>query len=46
MLGLLDLHVLVLFSLLLKMAFCRFVKAGSSSFCCRDDLVLALSMWR
>ena len=28
------------FSLLLKIMFCRFVKAGSSSFCCRDVLVL------
>ena len=29
------------FSLLLKMVFCRLVKVGSSSFCCRDDLVVA-----
>ena len=34
------------FSLLLKMVFCRFSKVGSSSFCCRDDLVLAISVWR
>ena len=33
------------FSLLLKMVFCRFVKVGSSSFCCRDVLVLAISVW-
>ena len=35
------------FSLFLKMVFCRFVKVGSSSFCCRDVLVLAISvgMW-
>ena len=26
--------------------FCRFVKVGSSSFCCRDLLVLAISVWR
>ena len=34
------------FSLLLKMVFCRFVKVGSSSFCCRDVLVLAISVCR
>ena len=34
------------FSLLLKMVFCRFVKVGSSSFCCRDVLVLAISVLR
>ena len=34
------------FSLLLKIMFCRFVKAGSSNFCCRDVLVLAISVWR
>ena len=34
------------FSLLLKIVFCRFVKVGSSSFCCRDVLVLAISVWR
>ena len=34
------------FSLLLKIMVCRFVKAGSSSFCCRDVLVLAVSVWR
>ena len=33
-----------LFSLLLKMVFCRYVKVGSSSFCCRDVLVLANSV--
>ena len=33
------------FSLLLKFMFCRFVKAGSSSFCCKDVLVLAISVW-
>ena len=25
---------------------CRFVKAGSSSFCCTDVLVLAILVWR
>ena len=30
------------FSLLLKMVFYRFVKVGSSSFCCRDVSVLAI----
>ena len=34
------------FYLLLKMVFCRFVKVSSSSFCCRDVLVSALSVWR
>ena len=34
------------FSLLLKKVFCRFVKIVSSSFCCRDVLVLAISVWR
>ena len=34
------------FSLLLKIMFCRFVKVGSSSFYCRDVLVLAISVWR
>ena len=34
------------FSLLLKILFCRFVKVGSSIFCCRDVLVLAISVWR
>ena len=33
-------------SLSLKITFCRFVKVGSSSFCCRDVLVLAFSVWR
>ena len=32
------------FSLLLKITFCRSVKVGSSSFCCRDVLVLAISV--
>ena len=34
-----------IFSLLLMMVFCRFVKIGSSSFCCRNVLVLAILMW-
>ena len=34
------------FSLLLKIMFCTFVKVGLSSLCCRDDLVLAISVWR
>ena len=34
------------FSLLLKIMFSRSVKVGSSSFCCRDVLVLAISVWR
>ena len=34
------------FSLLLKIMFIRSVKFGSSSFCCRDVLVLAISVWR
>ena len=34
------------FSLLLKIVFCRSVKVGSSSFCCSDFLVLAISVWR
>ena len=34
------------FSLLLKIMFSRSVKVGSSSFCCRDVLVLANSVWR
>ena len=34
------------FSLLLKIMFSRSVKVGSSSFCCRDMLVLAVSVWR
>ena len=33
------------FSLLLKIMFSRSVKVGSSSFCCRDVLVLAISVW-
>ena len=33
------------FSLLLKIMFSRSVKVGSSSFCCRDVLVLAISIW-
>ena len=34
------------FSSLLKIMFCRFVKVGSSSFCCWDISVLAISVWR
>ena len=34
------------FSLVLKIMFCRSVNVGSSSFCCRDVLVLAISAWR
>ena len=34
------------FYLLLKIMFSRSVKVGSSSFCCRDVLVLAISVWR
>ena len=34
------------FSLLFKIMFSRSVKIGSSSFCCRDVLVLAISVWR
>ena len=34
------------FSLLLKIMFSRCVKVGSSSFCCRDVLALAISVWR
>ena len=34
------------FSLLLKIMFSRSLKVGSSSFCCRDVLVLAISVWR
>ena len=34
------------FSLLLKIVFYRFVRVGSSSFYCRDVLVLAISVWR
>ena len=33
-------------SLSLKIMFCRFVKVGSSSFCCKDVLVLTISVWR
>ena len=33
-----------MFSLLLKMFFCRFVKVESSSFCWRDVLVFSLEM--
>ena len=50
MLERLDLGVLVycrnVFYLLLKIMFCRFVKVGSSSFCCRDVLMFAISVWR
>ena len=34
------------FSLLLKIMFCRLVKVGSPSFCCKDILMLAISVWR
>ena len=34
------------FSLLLKIMFNRSVKVSSSSFCCRDVLMLAISVWR
>ena len=34
------------FPLLLKILFCRSVKVGSSSFCYRDVLVFAISVWR
>ena len=34
------------FSLVLKIMFTRSVKVDSSSFCCRDVLVLAISVWR
>ena len=34
------------FSLLLKIMFSRYVKVGSSSFCCRDVLMLVISVWR
>ena len=34
------------FSLLLKIMFYRFLKVDSSSFCCRDVLVLAIPVWR
>ena len=34
------------FFLLLKMVFCRFVKVDSSSFCCRDVFMSAISVWR
>ena len=34
------------FSLVLKMVFCRFVKVGSSSFFYRHIPVLAISVWR
>ena len=34
------------FSLILKMVFSRFLKVGSSSFCCRDVLELYISVWR
>ena len=35
-----------IFPLLLQIMFSRSVKVGSSSFCCRDVLVLAISAWR
>ena len=34
------------FSLLLRIMFSRSVMVGSSSFCCKDVLVLAISVWR
>ena len=34
------------FSLLMKIMFCRFVKVGSCSFYCRGVLVLHISVWR
>ena len=34
------------FTLLLKIMLCRSVKVGSSIFCCRDVLVLVISVWR
>ena len=40
------LHWRNVFSLLLKIMFSRSVKVGSSSFCCRDVLVLAISVWK
>ena len=40
------LHCRNVFSLLLKMVFCGFVKVGSSSFCCREVLMLAISVWK
>ena len=40
------LYCMNVFSLLLRMVFCRFVMVGSTSFCCRDVLVLAISVWR
>ena len=35
-----------IFSLLMKIMFSTSVKVGSPSFCCRDVLVLAISVWR
>ena len=32
--------------LLLKIMFSRSVKVGSSSFCCRDVLLIVISVWR
>ena len=40
------LYCMNVFSLLLKIMFCRFVKVSSSSFCCRDVLVLGISVWK
>ena len=40
------LYCMNVFSLLLKIMFSRSVKVGSSIFCCRDVLVLAVSVWR
>ena len=41
-----SLYCRKVFSLLLKIMLCRFVNIGSSSFCCRDVRVLAISVWR
>ena len=46
LLNLVFLYCRNVFSLLLKIMFCRFAKVGSFSFCCRDVLVLAISVWR
>ena len=43
---LMFLYCMNVFSLLLKIMFSRSVMVGSSSFCCRDVLVLAISVWR
>ena len=41
-----HLHCRNVSSLLLKLVFCRFMKIGSASYCCRDVLVLAISVWK